>query len=208
MHIRGKHFPLITISGLLVIMFYCSFTLASWALYPHPFTPWSNYLSRLGNFDYSPLGAWFYNIGCILTGIALFPFFIGLIDWHLRKWNSIAILGIGQILGILSACALILIGVYSEDQGAPHMTASSTFFLINFAVLIFVSIGLLFHPKFIKAIAAYGLLIDFSSLSLQITVGGPLVEWFTVFGALVFVGLVSYNSMKLGNEVEKEGFSE
>jgi hypothetical membrane protein len=101
----------------------------------------------------------------------------------------------GQVVGLCSALALIMIGVYSEDQGSPHMVASSTFFLLNFIVLILVNLALLLHSDFWKPLAIYGLAIDFLTLGFEIMMGGPLVEWFTVFGSLLFVGLLSINTL-------------
>ena len=195
-----SRWPLTTLTGILAILIYIGFTLTSWAFYPEPFGPSTHYLSRLGNFDYSPIGAYFYNLGCILTGIVLFPFFIGLYEWYTENKLGKGLLIIGQAFGICSAIALILIGVFSENQGAPHMLASSIFFELNFVVLILISLALLFHPKFLKVIAVYGLILDFLTLVFAFTFGGPLVEWLTVFGSLVFVGLVSQNTSKMVKE--------
>jgi len=57
----------------------------------------------------------------------------------------------------------------------------------------------LLNPSFNKLIGAYGLGITFSSLAFALTVGGPLTEWYTVFGSLLFVGLIAFDSMKLKN---------
>ncbi len=183
------------IGGILVIVFYCVFTLISWALYPLPYTPWDNYLSRLGNLNYSSFGAWFYNIGCIVTGIALFPFFVGLYRWHRQELMHRAVMIVGQVLGLASGVALILIGVFSEDQGAPHMAASSIFFLLNFFVLLILCIALGFHPDFNRLFALYGIILDGSTFIFAFTTGGPLLEWYTVFGSLVFVGLVALSTL-------------
>lgn len=192
-----RKYPLITISGTLVVLLYCVFTMVSWAFYPAPYGPSTHYLSRLGNFTYSPFGAYFYNWGCILTGIALVPFFIGLKDWYTESSIQRIIMIIGQTLGVASGFALAAIGVFSEDQGAPHMTASSTFFTIIFFVLILINMALLLNPMFNKLVGVYGLGITLSSLAFALTVGGPLTEWYTVFGSLVFVGLLAIDSMKL-----------
>ena len=206
MKLNPRIWPLTTLSGVLVILLYCVFTLISWAFYPEPFSPWANYLSRLGNFDHSPLGAYFYNLGCVLTGAALVPFFLGLNEWHSEgRLSKILLIG-GQIVGVLSAIALILIGIFSEDQGSPHMTASSTFFILNFIVLILINVALLWHPKFLKVIAVYSFSVNALSLGFELVVGGSLVEWFTVFGSLGFVALLSFNTLSLGlsiNTVEK-----
>jgi hypothetical membrane protein len=90
----------------------------------------------------------------------------------------------------------MMIGVFSEDKGAPHMLASSAFFELMFVVLIVVSLALLLDPRFVKLIAVYGLGIAFSDLVLSFTVGGPLVEWYAVFSALAYVAFLSANTLR------------
>ena len=204
MKVNIQKWLITTLSGLMVILIYCIFTAVSWILYPAPYGPVTHYLSRLGNFDYSPIGAYFYNLGCILTGLALVPFFLSLRVWYSEPKFQRFLLFTGQLFGVLSSFALILIGVFSEDQGTPHMTASSTFFVLNFIVLILISLALLWHTKFFKPIALYGIAICLLSLGLELSIGGPITEWFTVFGSLVFVGLISMNSLRLGDDSGSE----
>jgi len=191
--------PLTCLSGILVILFYCVFTFTAWALYPGPYGPVTHYLSRLGDWGKSPMGAFFYNAGCVLTGCALIPFFIGLYAWYgEHRWRA-ALLVAGQGLGVSSAVALVMIGVFSEDFGQPHQVASAAFFVLLFLVLIMVNLALLTHPSFLKAIAVYGFAIDALSLGLELTISGPLTEWFTVFAALSYVGLLVINTFRLGS---------
>jgi len=70
---RLSKWLVLPVAGVLVILFYCAFTLTSIALFPRPVNPLNDWLSDLGNSSYSPRGAIFYNTGCVLTGIALFP---------------------------------------------------------------------------------------------------------------------------------------
>jgi hypothetical membrane protein len=195
-----RKYPLITISGFLVVLLYCIFTMVSWAFYPDPFWPTTHYLSRLGNFNYSPFGAYFYNWGCILTGIALIPLFIGLRDWWTDNIVQRIIMILSQILGIASGFALVAIGVFSEDQGAPHMTASSTFFLILFFVLILMIGALFANRSFNRLIGVYGLISTLTSLAMVFTIGGPITEWVSVFGSLAFVGMLSWASLNLKSD--------
>ncbi len=188
------------VSGFFVIVFYCVFMLISWAFYPLEYAPWSHYLSRLGNFEYSPFGAYFYNMGCILTGLALIPFFIGLYVWFSENVIKKLLIVIGQGLGVSSAIALILIGVFSENLGSPHMTASSIFFLINFFTLIVLGIALAFHNEFPILLGLYGIFVSISSLLMALVIGGPITEWYTVFASLLFVGLVSLRTRQVFRE--------
>jgi hypothetical membrane protein len=189
--------PISCLGGLLVILFYCIFTFISILFYPGPISPAVNALSDLGNWGHSPVGAFFYNSGCILTGVALFAFYCGFSKWYTydEKWRFILI-QITQVLGIMSAIALMMIGVYSEDSGRIHGVWSTIFFTINFFVMILANTSLLAHPSFIKPIAIYGYSVTLLSLAFEITVGGSLVEWFTVFTDLAFVGFLVINMLK------------
>jgi hypothetical membrane protein len=185
--------PLSVIAGILVIVFYCTFTFISLAFFPSPYSPVDNWLSDLGNSSYSPNGAIFYNLGCILTGSALFPFYIGLYKWYTDKiWHKILVI-ITQVVGICSGFALIMIGIFSEDFLVPHIFWSEVFFELNLLVLIFACIALIFHPDFIKLISIYGFVVAAINLTFSFLISTPLIEWFTVFTALGFAGLIVYN---------------
>ena len=186
-----------TVAGAAVILLYCVFTFSSWALYPTPYSPVNNWLSDLGNSTTNPNGAILYNLGCILTGIALFPFFIGLYKWYTtEKWRKAALI-ISQAVGCAAALALIMIGVFSEDAGSLHRLWSGIFFLLNLIVLILTGASLLKHPRCIKAIPTYGFLVAIINLAFIFVSNTPLLEWFTVFTALGYVGLLSYNTTKV-----------
>jgi hypothetical membrane protein len=132
----------------------------------------------------------------MLTGIALFPFFIGLYEWYTdEKWRKACLL-ISQTVGCLAAFALIMIGVFSENSGSLHNLWSSIFFVLNFLVLILVGSSLFTHPKYIKAIAYCGFIVAAINVGLLTVPNTPLLEWFTVFTALGYVGLMSYNMSK------------
>jgi hypothetical protein len=191
--------PLSSISGIFVILFYCIFTLISAVMYVGPWNPWP-YLSDFGNTlaGFNPSGAIFYNLACILTGIMLFPFYIGLYKWYTKEtWRKILII-ITQIVGMMSAFSLIMIGVFYENSlpvGAHHLW-SYIFFLLNLLVLIFANISLITHPKFIKLIAIYGFIVAIINLAFVVIGTSSVIEWFTVFTALGYAGLLVINMVK------------
>lgn len=190
--------PISSLAGVAVIILYCVFTFSSWALFSTTYSPVTNWLSDLGNSSptYNPRGAILYNLGCILTGIALFPFFIGLYKWYTdEKWRKMS-LSISQAVGCLAAFALIMIGVFSEDSGSLHILWSDVFFLLNLVVLILVGASLFTHPRYIKAIAYYGFTVAAINLAFVFVSNTPLLEWFTVFTSLGYVGLITYNMAK------------
>ena len=194
--------PLSSIAGLLVIVFYCLFTLVSAVLFRNPWSPWP-YLSDFGNTVYNPSGAIFYNLACILTGLALFPFYIGIYKWYTKTtWRNVLIM-ITQIIGLASAFSLIMIGVFYENSagesmipGGAHEFWSMVFFMLNLLVLIFANVSLLTHPKFIKLVAVYGFAVAIINLALVVLPSSSVIEWFTVFTALGFAGLLVINMLK------------
>ncbi|MGB9714172.1 MAG: DUF998 domain-containing protein [Candidatus Bathyarchaeales archaeon] len=188
--------PVSCIAGVAVIVFYCAFTFASWALYPTPYNPVDNWLSDLGNSTYNPSGAILYNLGCVLTGIALFPFFGGLYKWYTNDKGRRILLMITQAIGLFAAFSLIMIGVFSEDSGELHILWSSIFFLLNLLVLILMGVSLFTHPNYMKPIAYYGFIVAAINLLFILAYNIPLFEWFTVFTALGYVGLLVYNMLK------------
>jgi hypothetical membrane protein len=188
--------PISSGAGVVVIVLYCVFTFSSLVLYPTAYSPATNWLSDLGNSTYNPNGAIIYNWGCILTGIALFPFFIGLYKWYENEKRYRTPLLVAQAVGCVAAFSLIMIGVFSEDSGWPHRLWSQIFFMLNLTILIQVGSFLFTHPRHIRAIAYYGYAAAAINVMLILVPNMPLLEWFTVFTALGNVGLLSYNMSK------------
>jgi len=189
--------PILSFAAIFVILFFCAFTLTSITLFPSAFSPIVYYLSDLGNSVFNPRGAWFYNAGCILTGLALFPFYAGFYTGYMKeRWRK-ALMGLTQLVGFLSAFSLIMIGVFSEDAMAQHLFWSELFFVFNLLVLILANISLMTHPKFVRPIGYYGIAVAVVNLLFVVLTTTPLLEWFTVFTALGYAGLLAYNTLKL-----------
>jgi hypothetical membrane protein len=188
--------PISCTAGIAVIILYCAFTFTSWAMYPTPYSPVNNWLSDLGNSTSNPSGAIFYNVGCVLTGIALFPFFGGLYKWYTSEKTRKIVIMIAQAIGFLAAFSLIMIGVFSEDHGDIHVLWSSIFFMLNLIVIILVSLASYTHPSYIKRTTYYGFIVAIINLLFVLVYNNPIFEWFTVFTALGFVGLLVYNMFK------------
>jgi len=189
--------PILSFAAAFVIVFYCAFTVTSIMLFPTPFSPVVNYLSDLGNSTFSPRGAWFYNAGCILTGLALFPFYAGFYEWYTPEKRRKILMAATQVVGLVSAFSLIMIGVFSEDTLAQHLFWSEVFFIFNLLVLILANISLMTHPKFVRPIGYYGLAVAVVNMLFVVLTTTPLLEWFTVFTALIYAGLLAYNTLKL-----------
>lgn len=195
------------ILGILAIIIFCIFTFTAVALFPPGYTPVNNWLSDLGNQNLNPNGFIFFNIGCILTGLILIPFFIGLYKWYTpKKWQK-NLLIVAQIIGIFSAFALIMVGVFPEDTGLNHTISASSFFILLLLFLILGNISLFANERFKKWIGYYGFfaaLVDLALIILIIltlsavpsNIPVPLVEWLAVFISLSWIGLLVYNMLK------------
>ena len=195
MELKIKNVPLICIAGVLVIGFYCIFTLISIALYPKPWTVETRYLSDFGSIKNSPNGWVFYVLACILTGMALFHFYIGLSAWELENRSRRILLKMTQLLGCCSAFALIMIGVYSDDFTYEHLLWGDIFFTLNTLLLIITGISLYNHPKFKKGVAFYGFGVAvLNLLFLLYATRSSLIEWYAIFTALGDVALIVYNT--------------
>ncbi len=126
--------PLSAIGGVLVTVIFCAFTLVSIAFYSTPFSPFNNWLSDLGNPNLDPSGSIFFNAGCILTALAMIVLMAGLGKWDVTGRKKTALVA-GQACGVLSAFALMMIGVFTE--GTPlHGIMSITFFSLLFLFLV------------------------------------------------------------------------
>ncbi|MBM3292141.1 DUF998 domain-containing protein [Candidatus Bathyarchaeota archaeon] len=195
---KVKGIPISCIAGVCIALFYIVFTAISIVYYPKASSPFTTYLSDYGNMKVSPTGSFYYNVGCIITGLSVLPFYIGLIDWYSNK-SSKYLLMLGQLLGIASGVALSFIGVYPEDFPSQHRFWSSTFFGLNFFAMLTVNTALYLSGNFSKRVAVYGYIIQFITLISFILQGGSaIVEWFTVFSSIGYALLLSletwYNS--------------
>jgi len=130
-------------------------------------------------------------------GVALFPFYIGLHKWYTKEQWRNALIVVTQIVGSASGFALVMIGVFPEIAPAAHNLWSMIFFILNLFALIFATIALITHPKFVKPIGVYGFIVAAINLVLvAVSIGSTLIEWLTVFSALGYAGLIVINMLK------------
>lgn len=208
-----------SIAGFLTILSYVLFTLIAWILFPNPATPLNHWLSDLGRIqvpaDGSPVwdpetlelftgpsqfnpGAIWYNLGCIITGLLLFPFFIGFMK--LRKLEeektNIRLIDATIAVGFLSSFSLIMIGVFFEDWGDIHHFWTILFFVLMLLVKILAGV-ITWRLGFDKYVPIYGwAIIIFDAIVLFTNNSFAVIEWISVFTALGLVGIISYNFRK------------
>jgi hypothetical membrane protein len=203
--IRG--YSLSSITGLLAVSIFTIFTFISVALYPATYNPLYDWLSNLGNINFNPIGAYFFNWGCILAGLTLIPFFAGLYSWNPRETYSKILLILGILLGIFASISLILVGIFPETHITQHMLAAAGVFGSLFIIIILVNLALFKNPKFIRSVAYYGFFAIIIDLSFKYMMSAnkdilgifnpttpiPGFEWASVFASLAWVGFLALN---------------
>jgi len=200
-----------SITGIMAFFIFIVFTFISVAFYPTPYTPLYDWLSNLGNINFNPVGAAFFNWGCIITGLILIPFFVGLYQWKpVQKWSKV-FLAIGMILGVFASISLMAVGIFPETHIKQHLMAASGVFGSLFIIIILMSVSLFKHHKFMHVVAYWGVVSILIDISFKIiitfpqykdaladfnpTVPLPGLEWAAVFSSLIWVLLLSLNML-------------
>jgi len=191
---------LATIGGALVVLLFCTFTLASVVRYPGPFSPVDNWLSDLGTMKKNPSGDVYFNVGCVLTGVAMLLLMAGLGAWQAEDERKKFLLMVGRVCGVISAFGQMLIGVFYE--GTPyHVMLAIAFFLLLFLFLAFTNFSIWKHPAYSRWIGYYAVAVIVINLAFMYTFfaydNAPVWEWLAVFSVLLWVGLLAYNTLKL-----------
>lgn len=186
--------------GILAVFIFLTSLLISYLLFPGHYSPLQNWVSDLGNVRFSPQGAIFFNFGCIITGLVFIPFLVALSWWEPNSRKKT--LKIAQILGLMAAVFLIMVGVFPEVCKPWHWIWSALFFTTLLFFLVTILTALWNNPIFPKALAYYGILVLLVDLSLitiyilSIGISKPLFEWISVLSANGFILGLSYVMLK------------
>ena len=190
--------PLAAMGGMLVILIFCIFTLASGVQYPVSFSPLDNWLSDLGTALKNPAGDVYFNVGSILAGVALLIMVIGLGIWKDGKNGTLLLAG--RICGVICALAMMLIGVFHEGT-IYHTVMAFSFFVMLALFLALTSAALWRHAAYVKWIGYYSILVIVIDVIFVYTFIAydhlPIWEWIAVFGGLAWVALLAYNTLRL-----------
>lgn len=196
-----RKIPLTSLGSFLVIVISFVSTLASSILYNGSYSILNNWISDLGSSSKNPTGHIYFDIGCILIGIAIIISTIGLVKWKTVNRKQYDLILLSRYCGFLMAFALIMVGIFSEDYGRIHYLWASSFFILMLIFMIIVNISLKNHTSYIKWIWYYtfvSILTDFIFMfAFIIGLHIPILEWLAVFSGLIWIGLIGYNTLKL-----------
>jgi hypothetical membrane protein len=209
MQLKYHNYSLSAITGLAAFIIFTISILISVFLYPTYYNPLYGWLSNLGNVNLNPSGAIFFNWGCIITGLILIPFFVGLYAWKPRKiWGKI-LLVLGMVIGIFAAISLIMVGIYPETESVSHFIAATSVFSSLFLIIILINLALYENPKFIRGVAYFGVLAIIVDITFQYIVASnkdilavfnpttpvPGLEWASTWLSMIWLALLALNML-------------
>lgn len=156
-----------------------------------PYSMLNHYVSQLGELGVSHF-ALIFNIGIFIGGLLYIPFNIGF-----GKYIGNRVAKIGIILGIITAIAGSLVGIFPMNYLVPHMIVSMTFFYAGMISIGFFTAGILIQkkPKISRYFSIVGfvvIIIFFMFLS-----GGfgiltiAIFEWAAVLSIVIFLSFFS-----------------
>ena len=188
MKIKPLKWPLSFITGLSAIVIFWSFTLISISFFPG-YNPMNNWMSDLGSNSLNPKGAIFFNIGCIITGIFLFPFYIGLFEFYIGGRKNKRLTMLTQLAGITAAFTIIMIGLFPLDRyPLLHGIWASVLFCVTLLAFFLPSLAL-YKYDFTRTLAKYGFVATAVNILLFVFIF-PIFEWITILFAFGFIALI------------------
>lgn len=198
--------------GIFAFIVFTASALISSLLYPIPYSPLYEWISNLGNYNLNPSGALIFNLGCVITGILLLPFVVSFYRWISDvRWKRIFII-VGIILGILASISLVGIGLFPETSINLHVIFATEIFESLLFIILFMTLAVYHHPKFMRFIAYWGVVaistdlifgIILSLPQFQNALGSfhpnlpiPILEWASVYTSLIWIAIMSINMYK------------
>jgi hypothetical membrane protein len=142
-------------------------------------------LSELGRIGGG--GSDLFNAGVILSSLLWLPFAYSLLQATPRTLPG----RIGSAMFMLSALALLAIGLFPIDSGTPHTVASWTFFALSLLSLLILVIPMLQSDVFGRIGAVTSLIASLLPLVLLLTTSVPLAEAIAVIGLMAWASIIS-----------------
>ena len=189
--------PLVTIAGLAAIVVGITLALVAWAYYPWAFSPAANWISDLGNTLLSPRGSLFFRLDMVAMGVVLVAFFVGLRAWARGQGVVIRLLvAVGQLSGLVGAAALVMTGIFSENDYAAHGLWATVLFIALASAVWFIGWAPVWHPHLSLKITYLAFAVCAADV-VSVAARRHWLEWLAVGLLLCFLGAVSLGSWSL-----------
>ena len=190
-----KDRPVSFIASLLLILCYLSFSLLALWHFPGIYSPLSNWLSDLGSPTLNPEGAIFYNLGIIVTGLLLLPFFLGLSNWRMEGFRiQNAMLVLTGAAGLLGGMAMIMSAVFPINHIEQHRFWSISLYILLGTAFIFSVAALRYDRRFPRWALGFGIVTGLVDIFSGIFQDVYLLEWITVSLFLGYILIVGINT--------------
>jgi len=193
----GRRPPLTTVAGLVAVVICVALAGVAYGYYPRAFSPAANWISDLGDTLLSPRGSIFFRIDMVCVGVVLVGFFVGLLSWH-RGQRPIfkAFLALGQFSGLAAAAALVMTGIYPENDSAAHALWVTVLFIAMASAVWFIGWAPVWHPRLPQRIPYVAWAACAADL-VAIIAHRHWLEWLAVGLLLCFVAAVALGTWSM-----------
>jgi hypothetical protein len=189
--------PLATIAGLAAIVVGVTLAIVAYAYYPWAFSPAANWISDLGNTLLSPRGSVFFRLDMIAVGAVLAAFFVGLRAWGRGQHIAMKLLiAVGQISGLVGAAALVMTGIFSENDYAAHAVWATVLFIALATAVWFIGWAPVWHPDLPQKLTYLAFAVCAVDVA-SVVVRRHWLEWLAVGLLLSFVGAVALGTWSM-----------
>jgi hypothetical membrane protein len=174
-----------------------SLALVAYGLYPWAFSPAANWISDLGNTLLSPRGSVYFRLDMIALGVVLAAFFVGLRAWRRGQSRFVSLLVIvGQVSGLVSAVALVMTGVFSENDYTAHALWATVMFIALATTVLFMGWVHVWHTRLSQRLAYVAFTVCTVDV-VSVIERRHWLEWLAVGLLLCFVAAVSLGTWSM-----------
>ncbi len=189
--------PLATIAGLAAIVVSLTLAIVAYAYYPWAFSPAANWISDLGNTFLSPRGSIFFRLDMIAVGAVLAAFFVGLRAWARGQHILMKLLiAVGQLSGLVGAAALVMTGIFSENDYAAHALWATVLFIALATAVWFIGWAPVWHPDLPQRLSYLAFAVCAVDV-VSVVARRHWLEWLAVGLLLCFVGAVALGTWSM-----------
>lgn len=206
--IMGRQVNYLDLLGIAAFISFTIFTLTSLFLYPTPYNPLYEWLSNLGNYHLNPVGYIFFNMGCLITGLILIPFFINLRRSRPTSKYKMVLVYLVIVLGVIASLSLMGVGLFPETHIKMHLMAASGVFGTMFLIIILLTVAFYKQPEYKSILIYWGFVAVLTDLIFVVVLRLPQfqgaladfhpqmpipgLEWASVYTSIIWVALLSY----------------
>jgi hypothetical membrane protein len=188
---------LVFYSSVITVISYLLFTFIAFMVFPNTYSPTQNWLSDLGSSRLNPRGAVVYNLGIVLTGLAVLICFLGIDEWRIaghKKQN--AMLFLTRLFGCLGALAMIMSALFPITLFDAHSFWSSSLYILLGTAFGFSVAALRYYPRFPRWLLFLGALIAIEDMIWGWVLNTYPMEWLTVALFLSYILLLGIETKR------------